>query len=277
MGVSGSITLIFRLVQLLCTVAIMALVGHILSTSYWNQIPRTVGNAPEVNFTMFLSVFTLFSLFFLGPASWNFFTNESVFKVATVIDALNLVFYMSDGIALAAAMEVHSCNNPVYTEGNRITQTSPNTKVRCREAQATTAFVWFMFILFIITTAISLSKWWGEFELPNSTSHTPRSIRRRNRGDTTGDEEERHDVEEVSGGPMVADDPTEPARLHTRRNEHRRVGSLTGGHWHADSDDGISGVSEVTDHDAGYRRGGDRVINVPMGGPAFADEGTGLR
>ncbi|KAF2788716.1 hypothetical protein K505DRAFT_194916, partial [Melanomma pulvis-pyrius CBS 109.77] len=157
---SKSIALIIRLGQLLCSTAIMALIGNMLSTSYWNQIPQpdsATDNAPEVKFTMFISVFSLISLFFLGPASWKYFTNHKVFIFASALDALNLIFYMSDGIALAAALKVHSCDNPTYTKSNPITQASPNTKVRCREAQAATAFVWFGFILFTITTAFSLS------------------------------------------------------------------------------------------------------------------------
>ncbi|KAF2000626.1 hypothetical protein P154DRAFT_378843, partial [Amniculicola lignicola CBS 123094] len=155
--ISKSIALMFRLAQVLCATAVMALIGHMLSTSYYNQIPRKSGNAPEVNFTMFLSVFSLLSMLFLGPASWKYFTDQTIFQVATLIDGLNFIFYLADGIALAAALQVHSCSNKVYTTGNKITQTSPNTKLRCQEAQAATAFVWVLMVLFAITTVFSLS------------------------------------------------------------------------------------------------------------------------
>lgn len=273
--ISKSIALIFRLAQLLCAAAIMGLVGHMLSTSYWNQIPRTSGNAAEVNFTMFLSVFTLLSLLFLAPASWKYFTDQNVFKIASAVDAINMIFYMCDGIALAAALEVHSCDNPIYTEGNRITQTSPNTKVRCREAQAATAFVWVLFVLFVVTTAFSLSMCIDDFDIPLPESFGRVGRRVTGRGERDGEDEERPrpDMEEVSGGPMVADETPEPARAYGRF-EHR-AGSLNGGHWNADTDDEIRHVHEIG---GGFGSGGNRVINVPAGGPEFAeDDGHRMR
>jgi len=72
------------------------------------------------------------------------------------LDALNAIFYMSGGIALAAAMDIHSCADSTYTSDNSITQASSNPEQRCRDAQATTAFIWLNFLVFGVTTVFSI-------------------------------------------------------------------------------------------------------------------------
>jgi hypothetical protein len=134
----------------------MALVGSMISTSGWNQIPRQGGNAAEVNYAMFLSVWTLFSMLVFVPVALDYGHFDELLVAALAFDGLSLLFYMCGGIALAAAMNVHSCSNTKYTMSNRITNSSPNTAWRCREAQATTAFVWFTFTAFIVSTAFTL-------------------------------------------------------------------------------------------------------------------------
>ena len=78
-------------------------------------------------------------------------------------------------------------------------------------------------------------------------------------------------MESVSGGPMVADDFVEP-RADGRTS---RTGSLNGGYWNTGSRDG-HGVQRPS---ASYARdgGGGRVVNLPVGDPAFADDDSMAR
>ena len=85
----------------------MALVG--------NMIADAIGNNPSiVNYVMFVSVFGMLSLFYLiaGTIS-EAFAISPIFMLAA--DALNTLFFLVGGIALAAYLKVHSCHNHVST------------------------------------------------------------------------------------------------------------------------------------------------------------------
>lgn len=43
-----------------------------------------------------------------------------------------------------------------YTSTNRVTNSSPNTQQNCRQAQATSAFLWFGWAAFVATLAFNL-------------------------------------------------------------------------------------------------------------------------
>ena len=82
----------------------MALVG--------NMIAEAVGGNPSiVNYTMFVAVFGMLSLFYLIGAT----IIDALFMpiVALAADALNTIFFLVGGIALAADLGVHSCGNHV--------------------------------------------------------------------------------------------------------------------------------------------------------------------
>ena len=85
----------------------MALVG--------NMIADATGNNPSiVNYVMFVSVFGMLSLFYLiaGTISETFAISPFFMLAA---DALNTLFFLVGGIALAAYLNVHSCHNHVST------------------------------------------------------------------------------------------------------------------------------------------------------------------
>ena len=86
----------------------MALVG--------NMIAEAVGGNPSiVNYTMFVAVFGMLSLIYLILAA----VLEAFFMpiVALALDALNTIFFLIGGIALAADLGVHSCGNHVCQTG----------------------------------------------------------------------------------------------------------------------------------------------------------------
>ena len=83
----------------------MALVG--------NMIAEAVGGNPSiVNYVMFVAVFGMLSLFYLIAATIvEAFAISPWFVLAA--DALNTLFFLVGGIALAADLGVHSCGNKV--------------------------------------------------------------------------------------------------------------------------------------------------------------------
>lgn len=65
-----------------------------------------------INYVMFVSVFSALSLIYLIGASINeAFAFSPIFPLA--VDALNVLFFLAGGIAMAAKLHVHSCGNEV--------------------------------------------------------------------------------------------------------------------------------------------------------------------
>jgi len=144
----------------------MALVGNMIADA-------KSGNPSIINYTMFVAVFAMLSLFYLIAATINEnFAISPFFMVAA--DALNTLFFLIGGIALAAYLNVHSCGDRVsrhrgahwhfgrltqkqdYVRSNKITNGSENPSKRCHEAQAVTAFLWFGFAAFMGSLVFSV-------------------------------------------------------------------------------------------------------------------------
>lgn len=103
---------------------------------------------------MFCAIFAMLSLFFLIPASINEAWGLHPL-LPLVLDALNVLFWFCGAIALAAEMGAHSCNNGDYLNSNYITNNSGDKTKRCREGQASDAFLWFGFVAFLVSTVLS--------------------------------------------------------------------------------------------------------------------------
>lgn len=83
----------------------MALVGNMIHDALY-------GNPSVVNYVMFVAVFSALSLIYLIGASINeAFALSPIFPLA--VDALNVLFFLAGGIAMAAKLDVHSCGNRV--------------------------------------------------------------------------------------------------------------------------------------------------------------------
>lgn len=77
----------------------------------------TAGNPSIVNYVMFVAVFGMLSLIYLIAATVSeTFAINPIFMV--IADALNLLFFLIGGIAMAAKLDAHSCGNKVCA--NRI-------------------------------------------------------------------------------------------------------------------------------------------------------------
>ncbi|MCJ1322515.1 hypothetical protein MMC15_007864 [Xylographa vitiligo] len=136
-----------RGLQFFWTLLIMALVG--------NMIHEAIGGNPSiVNYVMFVAVISMLSLFYLIAATISEgFVIIPILPV--VLDALNTLFFLIGGIALAAYLGVHSCGNIPYVTSNSVTSGSIDDTKRCHEGQAVCAFLWFGFLTYLASLAFS--------------------------------------------------------------------------------------------------------------------------
>jgi len=103
---------------------------------------------------LFASVFSLLTWFYTVIATVWFVDNLGAPVIVLALDVLNTIFYLCGAIALAAALGVHSCSNQAYLLSNGVTNAVVNgvlvgSERICREAQAATAFAWFVFAAYL--------------------------------------------------------------------------------------------------------------------------------
>ncbi|KAJ5455320.1 hypothetical protein N7475_010441 [Penicillium sp. IBT 31633x] len=147
MGLRG-VQLGLRASEFLWSLLVMALVGNMIAEAF-------AGNPATVNYSIYTSVFSMFTLFYLIPATFNLdWALHPIIMI--IVDALNCVFFFCAAIALAAKLECHSCSNHEYLINNEITNGSHNMSKRCREAQASTAFLWFGWASYMASVIISI-------------------------------------------------------------------------------------------------------------------------
>ncbi|SCU79992.1 LADA_0B04434g1_1 [Lachancea dasiensis] len=108
---------------------------------------------PQVNFAIFTAAFgLLFDTFYAIPA--NFLAALAWPILIAVLDFLNFVFTFAAATALAVAIRTHSCTNQSYLDSNSVAQGSTD---RCRKAQASVAFLYFAFFVFLAKLVFSLA------------------------------------------------------------------------------------------------------------------------
>ncbi|KAK9354233.1 membrane-associating domain-containing protein [Lipomyces doorenjongii] len=116
-------------------------------------IAGQIFGTPQVNFMMFASVFGLLFGAFYGFIA--LFVTGIAFPFAiAVVDFLVTVFAFAGATALAVLIRVHSCTNHVYLDFNKVAQGSTD---RCRKAQADTVFMYFAFVVALISLILSIS------------------------------------------------------------------------------------------------------------------------
>lgn len=141
---SNIINLAMRGLAFFWALLVMALTGNMIDQ--WNS-----GNNGVINYDLFVSIFGMLSLLYLIPASMkDSFVIHPVLPFA--IDILNVIFWFCGGVGTAAYLGAHSCSNRGYLNNNYVCQGSSK---RCREAQASTAFLWFGFASFLVSTVMS--------------------------------------------------------------------------------------------------------------------------
>lgn len=139
------IPLILRAVQLLFIVILTALIGNVIATNV-----NAAGSATAaVNFSMFVIVVSwLASIFGLAAT----FVERLAIPVALVsMDAAATLFTFIDAIVLAAKLGAVNCADGAKRDPSWIAYGTLNTEKRCREIQASTVFMWFLFGMFAVT------------------------------------------------------------------------------------------------------------------------------
>jgi len=142
---------ILRSTQLVFNVIIIALIGNMIALK-----PDGNGSPSSVNYNMFAVVFALLTWLYSVFAGLFFPDNLGAPMIILALDALAAIFYLCGGIALAAALGVHSCSSSGYLLSNGITNAVVNGTVvglsqLCREGQAATAFIWFAFVAYTVS------------------------------------------------------------------------------------------------------------------------------
>lgn len=124
-------------------ILILALIGSLIATQKSSN--------SRVNFAIFTAIFGLVSDSFYGIFA-NF---SSAFTWPVILftwDFLNFIFTFSAATALAVGTRTHSCGNKEYLDSNGIAEGSSD---RCHKAQASTAFLYFSFFIFVVKLAMS--------------------------------------------------------------------------------------------------------------------------
>lgn len=107
---------------------------------------------PQVNFGVFAAAFGLLTSSLYGVVAY-FIAAFAWPVVLAIFDFLNIVFTFAAATAIAVAIRVHSCSNSDYVDNNNVTQGSSD---RCRKAQASVAFLFFSFVIFLASGVFSL-------------------------------------------------------------------------------------------------------------------------
>ncbi|KAL6708976.1 hypothetical protein ACN47E_002103 [Coniothyrium glycines] len=136
-----------RVWQLICAILVTALMGNNIARAY-------SGVTSIVNYSLFVGVWWLLTLLYFIPTS--FIEKFSIPIVDIAFDALSVLFGFCAAVALPAYLGAHSCNNRAYTISNKVTNSSADTERNCRQAQATTAFLWFGWAAFVATLVMNI-------------------------------------------------------------------------------------------------------------------------
>lgn len=230
---SKSISVIVRVVQLLFGIVVLALSANIIATSYWNEtdIENRPGNPGAVNYPVFLGISAILcSLYCLPEAYYDWRGQYEDARYVTLgLDALNAIFWFAGAVALSSLMGVHSCSNTTYTRTNVITRDAVNTKRRCQEAQATTAFLWFGFLTFALTSVAA----WLYLVRPGLVLHKTHE-------NTAGSQGAppmavpTPDIERGNAPPQHPHDPGQGPRTAGRHAPGGHTGGNNGGTWIGD-------------------------------------------
>jgi len=138
---SHTLNVLLLLASLLWTLLITALMGNVIATNI-------NGHLAAVNFTMFVAVLSWLAVI-VGLAA-AFFASLARPMLLIPLYAAVAVFSLIDGIVLAAELRATNCGNisKEHLPKDWIGWGSHNDEKRCREIQASTAFMWFLWACF---------------------------------------------------------------------------------------------------------------------------------
>lgn len=127
-----------RTLQLLWIIILTALLGNVIATHNNGQLV----SAAAVNFSMFVTVLSwLATLYGLAVA---FASSLAIPIVVLAADGAAVLFTFIDAIVLAATLHVRNCGDE-----------DGSLQKKCRELQASTAFMWFLLATFLGSLALA--------------------------------------------------------------------------------------------------------------------------
>ncbi|PGH08725.1 hypothetical protein AJ79_05916 [Helicocarpus griseus UAMH5409] len=133
--------------QLIWAIIAMALIGNMMETAYGSA-------GGTVNYAMFPPAFAMAVILWAFLIQW---VPSAVIHPALlfVVDLLVTLSTFATAVALPAKLHAKDCSNLDYTSTNEVTRDRADLEEGCREAQAATAFLWFLWATFLGSTIMS--------------------------------------------------------------------------------------------------------------------------
>lgn len=144
------IQLLLRALQLLFIVILTGLIGNVIASN----INAASSATAAINFSMFVVVLSWLAAL-LGLAAGMVERVALPLVVHLGADALATLFTFIDAIVLAAKLKAVNCADTSGQPGDWIAYGSADDTKRCREVQASTVFMWFLFATFAAALALS--------------------------------------------------------------------------------------------------------------------------
>ncbi|KAH6609685.1 Component [Trichoderma cornu-damae] len=145
---SNLFKVILRGIALVWTLLITALIGNVIASN-------VNGHMVSVNFTIFVAALAWVALLY---GLLTIFVESLLLPVALLLlDGLATLFTFICAIVLAAELRAPNCGNIPHANlpGDWIGFGSHNDEKRCREIQASTAFMWFLWATFSLILFIT--------------------------------------------------------------------------------------------------------------------------
>ncbi|KAI1085204.1 marvel domain-containing protein [Whalleya microplaca] len=136
------ITSILRIVQFLLVLLSTALIGNVIASNI-------SGSESAINFIMFVCALSWVAVLY-GLAA-QFVSVLAIPIVALALDAAASLFTFIGAIVLSAKLKAVNCSNLHGHPSDYIAYGSSNDEKRCREIQASTVFLWFLWVSFVGT------------------------------------------------------------------------------------------------------------------------------
>ncbi|RKU44396.1 hypothetical protein DL546_004902 [Coniochaeta pulveracea] len=138
--------MLLRGLQFIWVLLITALIGNVIALNH-------SGHMVSINFAMFVAVLSWLAVIYGLVAS----IVEAVMIpiVLFVLDGLATLFTFIAAIVLSAKLGAPNCSHP-HKSTAWIGWGASDTEKRCRELQASTAFMWFLWATFVATLVLAL-------------------------------------------------------------------------------------------------------------------------
>jgi hypothetical protein len=140
---SGWINGGLRALALLWTLLITALIGNVMA----NNINAASSATKAINFTMFVAAWSWVTCL-VGLAA-VIITALAIPWILFPLDVLAVLFTFISAIVLSAKLKAVDCGNFGNQPSSWIAFGSNNDEKRCREIQASTVFMWFLWATFL--------------------------------------------------------------------------------------------------------------------------------